>query len=240
MPSKTSLYKMICEIFDDQESVDPNFDSTITNDSILNNQYSSLSPEESDEDNLQLTLSSAELLDSKLAKDKAKLVSKGSLANRQPPSIKRQTSGSSVEGSSESASPRESNEPLMSSKQSNVVSKPPASIKNEEKLLPTYSSIYGSQVSSQALKTSEQRAINMQELSHPIRRTRQVLPNNPEKSKELKIEPNFIKKKVVDWNLGDVSEWLASHEMEKYTAIFRTNRINGLQLLQLDFDRLKV
>ena len=57
------------------------------------------------ESSQELNIAQVELLDSSAAKQKAGLASQGSLANRQPPSIRRQSSCSSVEMASESDSP---------------------------------------------------------------------------------------------------------------------------------------
>ncbi|XP_074599559.1 uncharacterized protein LOC141853934 [Brevipalpus obovatus] len=57
----------------------------------------------SEEEDYLLILPHSELLDSKAAKEKVELVNKGSLANRQPPSMtRRQSSSSSIEASPES------------------------------------------------------------------------------------------------------------------------------------------
>ncbi|XP_015790649.1 uncharacterized protein LOC107367464 [Tetranychus urticae] len=85
------------------------FGSMTSTGGSLADEPQSISLEESDEESDLLILPPAELLDSRAAKEKAELASKGSLANRQPPSMRRQSSYGSMDGNSDSSSPRRVN-----------------------------------------------------------------------------------------------------------------------------------
>ena len=163
-----------------------------------------------------------QLLDSTAAKQKAELASRGSLANRQPPSMKRQSSCSSVDAlHEETGSPRKSlpaspfkraSDRLISSGDSSLDHSLSSTLSPSAKLSPSLSSSPPSLLSSPE-KTSD---------------------SSPAKCHVLNGTH------VIDWTSEDVGRWLTSLGLESLVDNFKGNGVSGQVLLQLDGSQVKV
>ena len=192
---------------------------------------------------LREELARAQLLDSTVAKQKAELVSRGSLSQRQPPTLRRQSSSSSTDVLVDAESPRKYLS-SVSSPSKRPLSEPAHAWPANESFYPC----------------SEK---NLQETSSPslpnklplyARRSNEPLspesssstslstPCSPDKSCESPGPKCHIIRgiHVLDWSLEEISFWLTSLGLEAYVQSFRENSFTGPQILQLDSSQLKV
>jgi neurabin len=177
-------------------------------------------------------LNASQLLDSSVAKQKADLVSRGSLAHRQPPSMRRQSSSSSVECALDDASsPRKSlpaspcRRPASGATTSGDCSLPDSSLDQ---------SSLSSAISPPSL--------NQKTLS-PLSSSPPSLTSSPEKtaSDSVSVKCHFQNgTHVIDWTADDVSQWLTSLSLPQFIDNFKGNGVSGQVLLQMDSNQLKV
>lgn len=169
------------------------------------------------------------LLDSTVAKQKADLASRGSLANRHPPSMKRQSSSSSVDLDS----PRRSvpTSPLKRPV-SDGAGGDNSQYNSGDWSLPDVSSpSQKGGISSPAYSSSSPSV---------------SCPTSPEKSLSSDGTSGLPKchilngVHVIDWTTDHVCMWLTSLGLEVHATNFKGNGVNGQVLLQLDSSQLKV
>lgn len=175
-------------------------------------------------------LNPAQLLDSSAAKQKADLVNRGSLANRQPPSMRRQSSSSSVECPLEdAASPRKS---LPASPCRRPASGPSSS---------GDCSLPDSSLDQSSLSSAMSPSLTQKTLS-PLSSSPPSLTSSPEKTSDSLSAKCHIQNgtHVIDWSAEDVSLWLTSLGLENFIDNFKGNGVSGQVLLQLDSSQLKV
>ena len=178
-------------------------------------------------------INSSQLLDSSVAKQKADLVSRGSLANRQPPSMRRQSSSSSVDcnlADDAASSPRKS---LPASPCRRPISDPIRS----EKLVEQHQDSSLEQSSSSATSPP----YNSKTLS-PVSSSSPSLGSSPDKSAETPANKCHVLNgvHVIDWTSDHVVTWLKQLGFSNLVDNFRGNGVTGPVLLQLDSTQLKV
>lgn len=193
------------------------------------------------------------LLDSSAAKTKAVLASRGSLAHRQPPSLRRQSSGSSIDNICDSDS-----SPFRSSTGKRPLSEPNHRDSDPPDSLPLNPSANGSlgSMSNEAVSTPSSYA---SQSPNPITPTLAQVQkvylsptssssspclSSPEKysdSQESAFKCHvFCGIHVIDWSADEVCLWLSSVGLDVYSANFKGNGITGQALIQLDSSQLKV
>ena len=231
------------------------FGSMTSTGGSLADEPQSISLEESDEESDLLILPPAELLDSRAAKEKAELASKGSLANRQPPSMRRQSSYGSMDGNSDSSSPRRVNRrsEMINQGRSRPLSEPVGRL-DSDWLGP--SQLGPKESSTKSLRNEEDPnssliesscsapAINLQSLS-PISMlssssSSASYASSPEKSCDPSTNQCIWSGKLVtEWSPDEVSEWLILFGLDYLVENFRNHSISGKELIQLESNQLK-
>lgn len=198
------------------------------------------------------------LLDSTAAKTKADLVSRGSLAHRQPPSsvMRRQSSTSSVEGlvdENSFSSPATRRRVGLSA---SPTKRPVSSGSNSER------DQYSNDVSSPVRQHSypPHHHLHHQQSTKGVMSPSSSSPSltspggSPEKSSATSVssgdnnsstnsgpKPHILNGvHVIDWTAEHVSSWLSSLGLDSHVDNFRGNGISGQVLLQLDSSQLKV
>lgn len=192
------------------------------------------------------------LLDSSAAKTKAVLASRGSLAHRQPPSLRRQSSGSSIDNICDSDS-----SPFRTSTGKRPLSEPNHRDCDPPDSLPLNPSANGSSsMSNEAVSTPSSYAsqspnpitpslaqVQKVYLS-PTSSSSSPCLSSPEKfsdSQESAFKCHvFCGIHVIDWSADEVCLWLSSIGLDVYSANFKGNGITGQALIQLDSSQLKV
>lgn len=210
-----------------------------------------------------------ELLDSSAAKQKAGLASQGSLANRQPPTMRRQSSASSVEMMSESDSPRHriiSDSPAkrpLSEPNRQGSSEWPDQVTEEVSLplaINTQNAAAGLRPpsSEQTLSSPSSYLSTSPNPSGPYGHPPQMQLLSPTSSSSPSLSspcsPDrsfsnghvstkahiFRGLHVLEWSAQDVANWLDHHGLNNYSASFRSVEVTGHVLLQLDSGQIKV
>lgn len=173
-------------------------------------------------------LSSPQLLDSSVAKQKADLVNRGSLANRQPPSMRRQSSSSSVEcGLEDLSSPRKS--------------LPASPCKRPTSGVTSDASLPDSSLDQSSLSSAMSPSLTQKTLS-PLSSSPPSLASSPEKTSESSLAKCHMLNgtHVIDWTADHVSQWLTGLGLDVFVDNFKGNGVSGQVLLQLDSTQLKV
>ena len=212
-----------------------------------------------------LSLSQTELLDSTAAKQKAELASRGSLANRQPPSMRRHSSTGSVEVAGEGDSPRRQIISYVKSEPEIVVKSDPSSpaidrtshLTSNQLYLPISDKNESQRVSNNSSSTSSFSSSSPNpphniapHLSAP------VSPNSVHSSSssaslnspthaldEFDTCPKVYRpndRPVYEWSVEEVTQWLSALNLDSYVHKFQERRISGPFLIHLDSTQLKV
>lgn len=193
------------------------------------------------------------LLDSSAAKTKAILASRGSLAHRQPPSLRRQSSGSSIDNicdSSDSSPIRTSTttRPLSAPNQNGAV--PPdslylnpgangsSSLSNDAMSTPSsYASQSPNPITPSMAQAQKVYLSPTSSSSSPCLSSPEKYSDSQESAYKCHV---FCGTHVIDWSADEVCLWLSSVGLDVYSATFKGNGITGQALLQLDSSQLKV
>ncbi|CAG2179450.1 unnamed protein product, partial [Oppiella nova] len=214
-----------------------------------------------------LSLSQTELLDSSAAKQKAGLASKGSLANRQPPSMRRHSSTGSVKVSSDCDSPRRQisytkceTEIVVKSDPTSPIRETPTHSASNQLYLPIADKI-DTQNNRRVSNTSSSPSSftsSSPNHSHPYptqRLSAPVSPNSVHSSSsstslnspihavdDYENSPKNYRRNphpIYEWNVDEVSQWLVALNLNSYVNKFQENKISGPFLLHLDSTQLK-
>ena len=213
-----------------------------------------------------LSLSQTELLDSTAAKQKAELASRGSLANRQPPSMRRHSSTGSVEVSGDGDSPRRQHISYVKSEPEIVVKSDPSSPAVDRTPHLTSNQLYlpiGEKNDSQQIMSNISSSTSSFSSSSPNpphnsaqRLSAPVSPNSVHSSSssaslnsptqamdEYENSPKVYRRNdhpIYEWSVEDVLQWLIALNLDSYVHKFQERRISGPFLLHLDSTQLKV
>ena len=212
-----------------------------------------------------LSLSQTELLDSSAAKQKAELASRGSLANRQPPSMRRHSSTGSVEVVSDGDSPRRQIISYVKSDPEIVVKSDPSSpaidrcshLTSTQLYLPISDKNESQRTSNKSSSTSSFSSSSPNPIPYSAQRlSAPVSPNSVHSSSssaslnsptqamdDYENSPKMFRRNnhpIYEWSVEDVAQWLIALNLESYAYKFQERRISGPFLLHLDSTQLKV
>ncbi|CAG2104310.1 unnamed protein product [Medioppia subpectinata] len=219
--------------------------------------------------NENLNLSQTELLDSSAAKQKAGLASKGSLANRQPPSMRRHSSTGSVEVSSDGDSPRRQIVSYPKCETEIVVKSDPTSPAIDRHMYSTSNQFY-LPIADKSDPQNNRRVSNTSSPSSYSSTSPNPshCPPNPTQRMSAPVSPNSVHSSsssaslnspihaiddyenspkiyrrnahpIYEWSVEEVCQWLVALNLNSYINKFQENKISGPFLLHLDSTQLK-
>lgn len=188
------------------------------------------------------------LLDSTMARHKAELATRGSLSQRQPPTLRRQSSSSSTDVLVEAESSRKYVASSISSPAKRPLSEPAHAWPQNESFHPCSNekSVHDAPTTLPSL--SNKLPLYSRRCDEPLSpesssSTSLSTPCSPEKSSSESPGPKCHMLRgihVLDWSIEEIALWLNSLGLEAYVQSFRENSFSGPQILQLDSSQLKV